>query len=104
MGEARVGPADHAVAEGDGESDVGGGEPVREAGGRAAAEVDHRCGEQREVHDRRQREQDRAEAPAAEQIASDEAGAEHDPEADLTGEYECNQHAAGFSTVELNYS
>ena len=60
--EALVGPADQAVAERDGEADVGGGEAVREAGGRAAAQVDHRRDEQHEVDERDRREQDRARA------------------------------------------
>jgi hypothetical protein len=49
VGDARVGPADHAVAEGDRDPDVDGGERVGRAGGRAAAQVDGRHREQEHV-------------------------------------------------------
>ena len=92
--EALVGPADHAVAERDGEADVGGGEPVLEAGGRAVREVDDGRDEQDEVDERDGGEQHRAEPAAAEQVARDEPGSQHDPEADLAGDDDGDQHAS----------
>ena len=56
-------------------------------------EVDHRGDEQDEVDQRDGGEQDGAEPAAVEQVARDEPGTEHDPEPDLGGDDDGDEHA-----------
>jgi hypothetical protein len=80
------------VPEGDGEPDVGGRETVRHVGRRSAAEVDHRGDQQHEIHQRHGGEQEQPEPGAPEQVAGDQAGGQHDPEGDFSGDDEAYQH------------
>lgn len=82
---ADVGPAHHRRPEDHGGAEVDCGQSVRGGGAGALAEVGEGDGQQGEVDQRHARQQPRAEPAPVQDAAGEQAGHEHDPEADLAG-------------------
>jgi hypothetical protein len=92
---------DRPVPERHGEAQVGGGQAVGELGGRPAAEVEDRRREQDEIDERDADQERGAQAGPAQQVPRREPGAEQDPEADLAGDDDRDQHTSRYSTTVL---